>query len=389
MANLHLSLTDALCLMARPEPREYALRDARQPGLILRVQPSGARSWIMRARVNGRQVKWSLGPFPEMTVKAARKAANALLAGDAPPPPPPPSAPLFSAFQAEHELKHGWLYKPSGLRTYRSYVRLQLLPAFGAKRLDQITRPDVVRWFECYSATSPGGANRALGILSQILGASQDWGQLPEGWINPATGIRHNRRKIVGIFLSEAQMGRLGAVLTARFNEQGCMASAALRLLTLTGCRVGEAIDLEWRDVLHDRLRLRDSKTGARDVMIGSATRRFLKAHRARLNLDHGGDDHDPVFPLPDGAKYETVRTVWLAVRRAAALPSTLRIHDLRHSFASHAIMSGETLLTTSRLLGHRRLQTTARYAHLADETLLAMSEKIGILIMQQAGISP
>ena len=181
-------------------------------------------------------------------------------------------------------------------------------------------------------------------------------------------------------------MGRLGAILNTRIKEQGCVTAALLRFLTLSGCRVGEAIHLEWGDVLPDLLRLRDSKTGARDVVIGAAVRRFLKAHRRRMGADRARRDSDAVFPLPTGQEYETVRSIWFAVRRAADLPEKLRIHDLRHSFASHAVMSGETLLTTSLLLGHQRLQTTFRYAHLADETLLVTAERIGGLLMAQAG---
>ncbi len=386
MPNLILPLTDTLCARALPEASEFTLRDTRQPGLSLRVQPSGARSWILRGRADRKQMKWSLGSFPETKVKAARRAAAALLAAGTPAPAPadPPPAPLFREFQTEHETKHGRLYKPSGLKAYRSYVRLQLLPAFGRMRLDQITRPDIVRWFERYSATSPGGANRALGILRQILGTAQDWGRVPKDWINPAIGVRPNRRKVVGTFLSEAQMGRLGAVLDARIKDQGCIVSALLRFLTLTGCRVGEAIKLEWRDVLPDRLRLRDSKTGARDVVIGVPVRRFLQAYKARARTKRPGAETSAVFPLPQGREYETVRTIWFAVRRAAALPDKLRIHDLRHSYASHAVMSGETLLTTSILLGHQRLQTTFRYAHLADDVLLASAEKIGNLLLRR-----
>ncbi|MBB5707347.1 site-specific integrase [Sphingopyxis panaciterrulae] len=377
MPNLRLSLTDSLCARAKPEPREYALRDLRQPGLALRVQPCGARSWIMRARVNGKPVRHSLGAFPAIPVKDARQIAAALLSADAAPPPTLSTAPLFEIFQTEHERRWAALYKAAGLKTYQTYVRCELLPAFGGKRLDTITRPDVMRWFEGYSARRPGGANRALGILGQMLGAAKAWGHLPDGWLNPVTGVRMNRRKVVGTFLSERQMGRLGVVLDARM-ATGCTAAALLRFLTLTGCRVGEAVDLEWRDVLPDRLRLRDSKTGPRDVPLGVPVRRFLKSHRAR---SPSRAPSAPVFPLARRQHTETVRAAWLSIRREAGLPSALRIHDLRHSFASHAVMSGETLFSTSRLLGHRRVQMTARYAHLADAALLAAAEKIGAWI--------
>jgi integrase len=384
MANLRVSLTDSLCSRARPEAKEYTLRDTGLPGLCLRAQPSGARSWIVRGRIGEKQAKWSLGGFPDLSVKAARQAAAALLSGATAPAPTIPPAPTFAVFQEEHERLHARLYKPSGLRTYRSYVSLQILPAFGKKRLDQITRPSVVRWFERYSATSPGGANRALAILHQILATAADWGRLPPGWINPANGVRHNRRKSVGAFLSEAQMERLGTVLAERI-DSGCAVAALLRFLTLTGCRVGEAIDLEWGDVLPDRLRLRDSKTGARDVVIGMPVRRFLAGYRKRAMCKDGIGS--PVFPLPSGQGYETVRSIWFSVRREAGLPSKLRLHDLRHSFASHSVMAGETLLTTSLLLGHARIQTTFRYAHLADAALSTTAESIGAMLVAEVSV--
>lgn len=385
MANLLLPLTDAICQRAKPETKEYALRDQRQPGLVLRVQPSGTRSWTMRTRIKEKAVRHFLGNFPDVSVKAARQIANALLAGDADAPPVRSVAPLFEAFQAEHERRAGAFYKPQGLRAYQTYVRCELLPAFGGKRLDDIARQDVVRWFERYSLKRPGGANRALGILGAILGRAKAWGYMPDGWRNPVSGIRMNRRRIVGTFLSDSEMARLGAVLDEKIAE-GCNASALLRFLTLTGCRVSEAVDLEWQDVLPDRLRLRDSKTGPRDVPLGSPVRGFLKSHRAALTR-RGLGRLRHVFPMFGGQRYEGVRSVWHVVRRQAKLPPTLRIHDLRHSFASHAVMSGETLFATSRLLGHSRIQMTARYAHLADSAILSAAEKIGAIIARNCTI--
>jgi site-specific recombinase XerD len=100
----------------------------------------------------------------------------------------------------------------------------------------------------------------------------------------------------------------------------------------------------------------------------------FLKAYRKSLpRLAKAANA--PVFSLP-GQSYNAIRSVWHRVRKAANLPDTLRIHDLRHSFASHAIMAGETLFSTSRLLGHSKIQTTARYAHLADTALLDCAER-------------
>jgi len=384
MANLALSLTQRICTEARPEAREYLLRDTRQPGLGLRVQPCGSRSWIMRLRENGKLTRRSLGTFPETDVKTARRIAAALLAGDATPPARSSQVPTFAEFQAEYEARHARGFKPSGLRSYRTYVTRRLLPTFGAMRLDAIGRPDVVRWFDGYSRQKPGGANRALGILAHILASARAWGHLPDGWRNPASSIRMNRRRIVGSFLSEAQMVRLGSVLDRRMAES-CAAAALLRFLTLTGCRVGEIIALQWGDVVGNRLCLRDSKTGPREVLLGAPASRFLREFRTGLPRQ-AQTKLAPVFPLMGGQRYEAVRSVWISIRREAGLPPKLRIHDLRHSFASHAVMSGETLFTTSKLLGHSRVQMTARYAHLSDDALLAAAERLGVLILRQCG---
>ena len=382
MLNLRLSLTDTLCARAEPGQREYAMRDTRLPGLALRVQPGGSRSWTVRARVGGKAVRRSLGSFPEIGVKAARASARAVLAGETLAPTTTPTVPHFATFQIEHEQRCGAFYKPQGLRTYRAYVRCELLPAFGHQRLDAISRQDVIRWFEGYSLRRPGGANRALGILMHMLGRARAWGHLPDGWRNPAKGIRMNRRKVIGTFLGFEEMARLGGVLDKRI-KAGCTVSALLRFLTMTGCRVSEAVNLEWQDILPDRLRLRDSKTGPRDIPLGVPVRRFLKAYRAKLQRKGiGAFQH--VFPLAGRQHYEGVRSIWVSVRREADLPPKLRIHDLRHSFASHAVMSGETLFTTSRLLGHSRVQMTARYAHLADDFLAATCEKLGGLLIAQ-----
>lgn len=382
MPNLRLSLTDTLCARAEPGQTEYAMRDTRLPGLALRVQPGGSRSWVVRARIGGKAVRRSLGSFPEIGVKAARASARAVLAGETLAPTTTPTGPHFATFQIEHEQRWGAFYKPQGLRTYRTYVRCELLPAFGHQRLDAISRQDVIRWFEGYSLRRPGGANRALGILVQMLGRARAWGYMPDGWRNPAKGIRMNRRKVVGTFLGFEEMARLGGVLDKRI-KAGCTASALLRFLTMTGCRVSEAVHLEWQDILPDRLRLRDSKTGPRDIPLGVPVRRFLKSYRANLQrIGIAGVNH--VFPLAGRQRYEGVRLIWVSVRREAKLPPKLRIHDLRHSFASHAVMSGETLFTTSRLLGHSRVQMTARYAHLADDVLAATCERLGSLLMAQ-----
>lgn len=379
MRNLRTPLSDAVCKAAQPGEREYSLHDGRQRNLSLRVRPGGTKSWVVRHHAEGNRAKVTIGTFPTMGVKAARKAASAALSGNF---ATSTRTPLFLAFCAEHESRHGPMLKPSGLRTYRSYVRTQLIPAFGHMPVGEISRRDVLRWFEDYSASSPGGANRALCVLRQQFESAKRWGTVPSDWTNPARGIRANRKRHAGTFLSKDQMERVGKVLANR-SEGSDAEIVALRLLMLTGCRVGEVLCLRWSDVLPDRLRLRDSKTGPREVPLGTAAHRLLTSYRKEQPPKIGSAT--PVFHFPDKERYERLRTVWYAVRRAADLPADIRLHDLRHSFASHAIMIGESLFTVSRLLGHRHVRTTARYAHLADHALLSAAEQTGLLLMQHA----
>jgi hypothetical protein len=178
MANL-LLLADGRRLQRRsPQNREYTLRDTRQPGLALRVQPCGSRSWIMRYRINGKPVRHLLGTFPETGVKAARQIAAALRAQDAEAPAVPSTGPLFEAFQAEHERRYAALYKPEGLRAYRSYVRCELLPAFAETGgCDHPTRCcAVVREIQ---RKETGGANRALAFSRKSFAAPKHGGMYP------------------------------------------------------------------------------------------------------------------------------------------------------------------------------------------------------------------
>ena len=157
-----------------------------------------------------------------------------------------------------------------------------------------------------------------------------------------------------------------------------------MRLILLTGCRSGEVRRLRWRDVKHDRLVLTESKTGPRDVLLGKAARQLLD----RLSKTRSGEW---VFPgvkpgqhLTEGVLYY----FWNKARDEAGIVADARLHDLRHSHASHAIMNGESLRMAGRLLGHRRAATTNRYAHLDDVTLSEAAERIaGVIEWKLCGL--
>ena len=193
---------------------------------------------------------------------------------------------------------------------------------------------------------------------------------------NPCLGIALNPRKQVARFLDTDELARLGRALDdheARWPE----AVAAIRLLALTGCRRSEVLDLRWRDIGADALNLEDSKTGPRAVLLGEAAR----AHVAAF---HGPRKPDAfLFPsYVHGKGYESMRNCWRAVCDHAGF-GRLRLHDLRHTAASQAVMAGENLPLVGKLLGHKRHRTTAGYAHLADAHLVEAAERVGSLVAE------
>ena len=146
-------------------------------------------------------------------------------------------------------------------------------------------------------------------------------------------------------------------------------------MLALTGCRRSEVLDLRWRDIGEDAINLADSKTGPRAVPLGEAARALIEALPGHRDLE--------AFLFPrhaDGRGTYSLATCWRTVCADAGL-GRLRLHDLRHTAASHAVMAGENLPLVGKLLGHRRHRTTAGYAHLADDHLVAAAEIVGSII--------
>ena len=272
-------------------------------------------------------------------------------------------------------------WKPSGRKAVRIYLKARIVPAFGKMPLDRIGPEHVAAWFDAASRDKPGAANRAFEILRSMMFRAEEWG-LRERGSNPCLGIAKNSRNNVARFLDTDELARLGRALDAH-ETQWPEAIAAIRLLALTGCRRSEVLDLRWRDIGGDALNLADSKTGPRAVPLGEAAR----AHIGALPGAPGPGAF--LFPrYAEGRGAYSLATCWRAVCADAKL-GRLRLHDLRHTAASHAVMSGENLPLVGKLLGHRRHQTTAGYAHLADGHLVESAEKVGSIIANVMGNSP
>ena len=245
--------------------------------------------------------------------------------------------------------------------------------AFGRMPLDRIGPEDVAAWFDAASRDKPGAANRAFEILRAMMFRAEEWG-LRERNTNPCLGIAKNPRNNVARFLDADELARLGRALDAH-EARWPEAVAAIRLLALTGCRRSEVLDLRWRDIGEDAINLADSKTGPRAVPLGEAARALIAALPGPREPD--------AFLFP---RHAQGRGIWILTNCwrtacADARLGRLRLHDLRHTAASQAVMAGENLPLVGKLLGHRRHRTTAGYAHLADAHLVEAAEKVGRII--------
>ena len=376
-----MRLSDAAVARHRPREREYTVWDTRIAGLGVRVRPSGGRSWIFLRKTGGGTRRIFLGQAELKTVEEVRRECHALAAEPGSEDKPDKirhAVPSFRDFVAgTWKEAHCDRYKPSTQRGVRSILAGQLLPAFGSKPLDRISPTQVRRWFDTYSRTAPGGANRALDLVRQIMNVAVACSHIDT---NPARGVKRNRRAALTRFLSREEIARLHRVLDRQTRKSSRQQADVIRLLLLTGCRKGEILRLRWSAVQDDILVLADSKTGPRTVPLNTQARRILERQ------PRGASSF--VFPSPrDLARPRGPNLpLWYPVRREAGIED-VRLHDLRHTHASHAIMNGVPVPVVSRLLGHSNVSMTLRYAHLGDRDVEAAAERVGQSIAAIMGI--
>ena len=364
-----MRLTDRAVARLRLRDREYTVWDNHVAGLGVRVRPSGGRSYILLENAGGRSRRVSLGSVSLKTVAEARRECHARKAEPEATRAPRRVAPLFRDF-IESAWKEAHLegYKPSTRKGVQSLLDRQLLPAFGSKPLDRIAPAQIGRWFDRFSRTAPGNANHALDLLTQIINFAIARGHLET---NPARAVKRNPRQVLTRFLSREEIGRLHRVLDSQSRKGSREQADIIRILLLTGCRRNEIVRLRWSEVDRDRLVLADGKTGPRIVPLNAPARRILE-RRARGTSPF-------VFPSPRNPDRPRSRNLafWYRARREACIEG-VRLHDLRHTHASHAVMNGVPVPVVARLLGHSDVRTTLRYAHLGDREIEQAAERVG-----------
>ena len=375
MAARRRRLTDANVARLAPSAREYTIWDTRITGLGVRVRPSGHRSFVYCRKDEDGARRITLGTAALTGVEEARARCLAIETGARSGKPERKAVPTFADFVAGPGQACLGRGKLSTRKARARIVAARLLPAFGSLPIDRIDRAGVTRWFDEYSQTAPGGANEALGLLCRILNHGIVCGHL---LTNPARGVKRNPRPKLTRFLSREEIRRLRRALDRHAGGRPSRARQAdiIRLLLLTGCRKSEIRTLRWRDVDADTLNLADAKTGPRRVFLNAPARAILERQPRSGSALVFPSPLDPSRPFSRDLK------LWSSVRKEAGIED-VRIHDLRHTYASHAVLQGVPLPVVSRLLGHKHPSMTLRYTHVGDRETEAAAERIGAAIVK------
>ncbi len=352
-------------------------------GFGLKVTPTGTRIYILQYRMGGRgsaSRRYTLGKHGPWTPDAARKEATRLLGLIATGTDPAEAKQqdkggLTLTIFAERYLKEyaELQKKPRSVAEDRRNLNNLVLPTLGAKRIDKISRSHIAKLHHDLKQT-PVAANRVLAVLTTLFNLAEKWGYRPDG-SNPCRHVPKYKEEKRERFLNEGELTRLGKVLAKAEQDKAHSLSviAAIKLLIFLGARLSEVLTLRWDFINFEKqnLRLPDSKTGAKTVYLNAPALAVLDS----LPRIEGNP-----YVLPGnkrGAHLVNLHAGWIELRKEANLED-VRLHDLRHSFASVGAGAGMSLPTIGALLGHRHAATTNRYAHLDQDPLKKANDEIG-----------
>ena len=367
------------------QERERVVWDDDLKGFGVRVHPTGRKVYIVKTRYRGRVIKMTIGPHGAVTPSYARVRAAEIItdarAGKNPTgrnADAPTMTALGKRFLKEYVSTH---CKPSTAEEYRRSVKLFIDPRIGRYRVPDIQRSDIAALHHDMRDT-PYQANRTLGVLSKMFNLAELWDLRPDG-SNPCRHVKRFREEKRERFLSDVEYQRLGAALKEIVVDGSVTTSAiaAVRLLMLTGCRLSEIQKLRWEhvDLEAGELRLPDTKTGAKVVYLGDPAIAVLE------RIDRRDGNPWVIAGRKPGSHLTDLQHPWRRIRARAELDD-VRIHDLRHSFASGGLLVGEGLPMIGKLLGHTQVQTTARYAHLANDPVKSAANRIASRIAEVSG---
>ncbi|TIP06471.1 MAG: DUF4102 domain-containing protein [Mesorhizobium sp.] len=365
-------------------------------GFGVKVTPLGKKVFVLQYRVGKSSTprRITIGEYgqpwsPDRARDEAMRLRGIVASGVDPADRPPDKVSVTVKQLWEKYLEQASAHKkPTTLARDRSSAIRHIIPLIGDKDVRTLTKPDIQSFFSSVKAGKtatdektgprgraivkggPGTANRTLDLLSSMMTLAIELGIRRD---NPTKGIKKFSLRSRDRYLTSEELKRLGDSLAV---EQAAgtnpMALAAIRFLSLTGCRKSEALGLRWSwvDLENSLVSLPDSKTGARQLHLGNAAKELL------MNMPRFANS-PWVFPSARGeGPVVGIRKIWDAVRIRAGL-GDFRLHDLRHSFASSAVSAGQSLYVVGKLLGHSQARTTQRYAHLAKGPVQSAADAI------------
>ena len=416
-------LTDALVKdLPAPEVGNRITYDSEVKGFGVRVTKAGARAFILNYRVSGRERRITIGSYPDWKTPAARDHAKNLKkqvdVGNDPmgdrhdERAAKTMDELADRFDEDHLSKR----RPATQTDYRSILRLYIRPELGKIKVADIRHSDIERLHNRIAKTAPYRANRTVAVLSKMLALAVKWEYRTE---NPAVGIERSPEEKRERYLSPAEIDRLAAQLLVHKEKT---TANAIRLLLLTGARRGETLRSRWDEFdLEAGVWVKPSahtKTKKEHRIPLSAPAQMLLSEmkvdaEKRLAVENKARKPGTkakvlefVFPGLDGKPLQEPKRAWLSICKAAGLAvevdkldrrgrpikdakgnaimvwqSTVRLHDLRHTYAAILASAGLSLPIIGRLLGHTQAATTQRYAHLMDDPLRAATERVGAIV--------
>ena len=376
----HFKITKRAVDQLQGDGAEKFYWDDDLPGFGVRIRSTGRKYYVAQFRADGRMRRITLGRHGAVPTETARRRAMAAISeakGGGDPAATrdarrkaPTMKQLGKRFLEDYVPDH---CKPSTAYEYGRSVKLIIEPRIGKRKVRDTKRSDIAELHHALRET-PYQANRTLGVLSKMFSLAEVWGWRPDG-SNPCLHIKRYKEEKRERFLNAEEIARLGQVLDEILQDGSETRSAvvAIRLLMLTGCRLSEIQKLRWEhvDLEAGELLLPDTKTGGRAVPLAPSAVRLLES------LPRDEDNPWVIVGRKPGSHLTDLQHPWRRIRARAKLDD-VRIHDLRHSFASRALALGEGLPMIGKLLGHTQVQTTARYAHLAHDTVKASAARIG-----------
>jgi integrase len=372
--------TQTVKALKAPPRGNHVVWDDQVTGFGARITATGAVAYVLRYVVNGQERRMTLGKHPDLSASAARDIAiglrgeitsghdplGARRAGRA----APTVQQLSERYLTDHVASHN---KPSTEVTFRRLVDNHIVPKLGKKRVADVTSDDVAKLHHGLRAT-PRQANQTLAVLSKMFSLAELWRMRRAGEVNPCRGIRRYPERRRDRFLNDAELKKLGETLSTLEASKTILPSVAtaVRLLALTGCRLGEVLGLRWDDVDLEAglLVLRDAKAGGRTHVLGAPATALL------IDLNREGP-WVIASPKPEGPmSVWTMEGSWRRIREAAKLDD-VRLHDLRHTVGTFAGQAGANAFLVRDALGHRTLAMTGRYVSRDDDPLRLLADRV------------